>query len=673
MISNSNTPPDSGFRESLKINLSCAARYGGFTALLSGAALFLLVYLRYADIWYASAWDKVLHFVYLTGQYGGWILLVTLLAAIFISLISLLLRRFKSPARPGLFYALLGITLQLIFWAELCNMFFPSALRRSLGSLRSAAVIIILAALLYIVVYQILRRILPNRAGTGKRVKPAVYSIPVYLLLAFIGSFFVPLAAEWKSIDGSEAVGVENYDGEGTLLMENFTPPGKLYNILLLSIDTLRGDGLGCYGYPKPVSPFIDSLAQHGVRFKNAYSVSPWTMPAHGTLFTALYPYEHGAVRMPVLGTVFDRVDDSKAMLSEILDFFGYYTAAFISHFFVSSKCGFNQGFDLFDEGNEGSDSFREAVNFLKSYDLNEPFFLFLHTFLAHEYEPSPYYEKMFCDPALSPRKEEIKVFKGNIHHNQWIADRNPGWAEYFRGLYDASVRETDDRFAEVMNILQKRGILDNTVVIILSDHGEEFWERGSTGHGFSLYEEQMRVPLIFLLPPETGLSGITVDGNVCLFDILPTILDLMGLPPHHQARGESLLPAMSGEKLPPRKFYLETCIYENEVGVVEGERKFIYRKMPPLEKGIFTSKRVHFPLRTILHYGGDELYDLNRDPAEKVNLIAEKPDAASELREDLIRQFLLRYPQFLRMDISGGRRLDKKDVDKLRATGYVH
>lgn len=672
-LSKIHPPPESKFRTVLRSNILPSLTFSSVIGLIVGAAICLIFNIRYGDIWYSSGIDRSIHFVYLIGQYSGWLLVSCLSVAVLMGLTAIIIPKSSGLRNPNLFYFMLVLFMQVLFWVELVNYtFYFSRFSASNAKLSYITVFLVLFAL-FVLLYNLLKKRVFTKRRIIERGGITIISASLLAVILFIASFFLPPIGAMKSAANPRLDDKYNYDVEGDILLDDFQPPKKLYNILLLSIDTLRGDGLGCYGYDKPVSPFIDSLAQGGIIFRNAYSTSPWTLPAHGTIFTSLHPTEHGALRRSLPQGTHDKIGQSALTITEILKKAGYNTVAFTANAYVSADYGFDRGFDVYDS-DSGNVSFLKAVDFLKDYDTDTPFFMFLHTYIVHDYNPADKYEIMFCDTSLSKRRESILNLRFFRQHNNFnLFNRFPERAEYLRNLYDATIREVDDLFSEVVGSIVQQKLMDNTIIIILSDHGEEFWDHGGADHCLKFYEEMLRIPLIMLLPPEMGFSNMILEDRVSLLDIMPTILELNKLPPCAKARGVSLLPVLKGEPISSRKLYIEGSWWGNKLGVIDGDYKYIFNRLPPIEKKVFYSDWFPWALNPIMHFSKDELYNIVEDSLEKENIIEANPDIAAELREDALEQFLIRFSGFPRGDFEVEKNLKKETLERLKALGYVH
>ena len=308
------------------------------------------------------------------------------------------------------------------------------------------------------------------------------------------------------------------------------TPPLRVTGpIILISIDTLRADRLPVYGYTELDTPAIDALAADGVVFEHAYSHAPQTLPAHTSMFTGKLPVEH-AVR-DNLGF---SVDDEETLLPDLLAAQGYVSAAVVSSYVLRTEVGLARAFDVYDDKmpvaspgmsigqvqRDGADSLAVAERWLDTTGAS-PFFLFLHLYDPHK----PY----------SP------------------PDR---FAHY--GPYNGEIAYADEIVGQLFDSLRARGLYDDALIILLSDHGEGLADHGEEEHGIFLYDEAIRVPFI-VKQPGSRAAGLRVPNPVQHIDLLPTLLDLVGAEPIAELRGRSLRPLLEGDREPwPRPVHLQ-------------------------------------------------------------------------------------------------------------------
>jgi arylsulfatase A-like enzyme len=314
-------------------------------------------------------------------------------------------------------------------------------------------------------------------------------------------------------------------------------------NVLLISIDSLRADHLGCYGYKRNTTPTLDSLAASGTVFTDAIAQSSWTLPSHVSLLTSLYSKTHG------VSTVREGLGPEVVTLAETMRAAGYVTGAFVSGHLMLPLYGMAQGFDVYDAAcvraspeDRHTDSTSPCVNERVSNWLSErrdaPFFLFVHYWDVHfDYTPPAPFDTLF-DPNYQGQLDG-----SDFAHNQHISPGMPPRdLAHLVALYDGEIAFTDMHIGLLMRELRSHGLRDRTVVVVTSDHGDEFFEHGGKGHGHSLFQELVRVPLI-LVDPSGTTEGRVVQDLAQLVDVAPTVLDLVGLPPDARHEGESLLP----------------------------------------------------------------------------------------------------------------------------------
>ncbi len=309
-------------------------------------------------------------------------------------------------------------------------------------------------------------------------------------------------------------------------------------SVILISIDTMRADHLRCYGYDRKTSPTMDSLALAGTRWTSCQAQSPWTLPSHASIWTGLSVDAHGTrwdecgmhVLVPYLPS-----------LPKILNDEGFKTAAFTNVAYLSPDYGFDRGFDEFTWHPNGAGRARTTIDnalqwILHNADKDEPFFLLLHFFDVHApYAPPAPPERFF---------EDVDVLEDSITWSDIKGDSSTAFRqENLNGLidlYDAEIRCIDEQLNRLMAQLRYMEIDDNTLIIIVSDHGEEFMDHGSWGHGHTLYQELLEVPLIMTGPDvPSGIVDSTVVGH---FDILPTILDYLDIDIPENIEGMNIL-----------------------------------------------------------------------------------------------------------------------------------
>lgn len=374
------------------------------------------------------------------------------------------------------------------------------------------------------------------------------------------------------------------------------------WNVLLVTFDTTRADHLGCYGHPRASTPHADGLAAEGVLFRQAYSSLPLTLPSHSTIFTGLYPPAHG-VRDNGLFVL----ADEQTTLAERLSSVGYKTGAAIGGFPLETQFGIGQGFQFFDDHLTGDyEDFRgekvrpktriyfderpaarvnEAIFPWLTENSDQPFFAWVHYYDPHQpQEPPSPYDQLFADDP-----------------------------------YLGEIAYADENLGNLLRHLEGTGALDRTIVVLTADHGEGLGEHRELTHAYLLYDSTLHVPLIIRLPPAHPLHGKTqeVESRVSSVDILPTVLDLVGLERPDGLHGRSMVGLLNGELQDHRPHYAETLSprFNNDWGelraLYDGHWKYIHGPKP-------------------------ELFDLETPNPETDNLVAARPKIAEEMRGKL-------------------------------------
>ncbi len=315
-------------------------------------------------------------------------------------------------------------------------------------------------------------------------------------------------------------------------------------SIVLISLDTLRADHVGAYGYSRKTTPNIDALAARGVVFENAISQSSWTRPAHLSMFTGLYPAEHGVVGLSDRR----RLDDATPTLARVLAANGYTTAAFTGGVNVSRVFGFDQGFAEFrSNGRYFRDNLEETRYWLDQHR-GEKFFLFWHGYDAHTPYPGEAMDRTALDVAERPPRVGLRRVCKREDAPKRIAR--------FVDEYDSGVRRGDRYVGKLLAELARHGLLEKTILVFTSDHGEEFLEHRGCFHVNTLYREVLHVPLVIVAP---GLPARRIPDLVpASVSIGATILDLAGIQ-RHELPGPSLVGALVGGEVPVREVVSET------------------------------------------------------------------------------------------------------------------
>jgi arylsulfatase A-like enzyme/Flp pilus assembly protein TadD len=402
------------------------------------------------------------------------------------------------------------------------------------------------------------------------------------------------------------------------------TPAKPAPNVVLVTIDTLRADHVGCYGYKPIKTPNIDSLAADGARFEHAFAVVPVTLPSHSSMLTGTYPMLSGMHDFSA-----NKLSPQLPTLAAVLKQAGYATGAVIGSAVLDSRFGLNQGFDFYYDHFDFSrleesnlDEMERPGNVVADLALDwlsknsqKKFFLWMHLYDPHyPYRPPEPYSR-----------------------------------EYAANLYDGEIAFADAQVGRLVRFLNDKGLYQNTLIVLSGDHGESLGEHGEKTHGFFIYNATMHVPLIIRLPGNAAAR--TVSDLVSLVDLMPTVLAALGLDIPPQVQGRSLLPELRGDSTDrTRNLYGETFL---------PRLHFNWSELRATENA-----KYHF-----IDAPRPELYDLARDPGEVHNLFPEKKAVAEEMRSKLIA--LIR-------DYSAGKEMAEKTgldpalMERLKSLGYA-
>jgi arylsulfatase A-like enzyme len=439
-------------------------------------------------------------------------------------------------------------------------------------------------------------------------------------------------------------------------------------NIVLIVVDTLRADHLSLYGYPRPTSPNLDRIAERAAVFDQAFSLISHTLPAHVTLMTGIHPIGH-----KVLSNGW-RYEGPFPTLAERLREAGYATAGFVSGLPLDAESGMARGFETWRDTRDwrgrrrgkipGTDVTRAATRWLERGD-SEPIFLFLHYYDVHppytraDGAEFPFEVDATLRSALQARGVAAAPMDSISYAPVTLDDRELELLEAINA-YDNEIRHVDSMIQEVLDALAERGMLENTWLVVTSDHGEGLGEHGYYQHGLFLYEEQLHVPLLVRNFGE-GEAGRRVASPVSLLDVSATLLDIAGLPPAAPRHGESLLPLVGGAPELGERWIL-------------AQRRFFAQDLV-LERGRFAAREPLFAVRSAgsakllwSPAGSIELYDLAADPREAVDRAAERPGERERLLgvlHELRRSYATEAP-------APDRNVDPELLEQLRALGYL-
>jgi choline-sulfatase len=414
-------------------------------------------------------------------------------------------------------------------------------------------------------------------------------------------------------------------------------PNPKPVNVVILSIDTLRPDHLGVYGYPRDTSPHLDRLARQSVVFDQAVTVHVATAPAHATVLTGCYPGRHGIQRNGM------HLKPGVPTLAEVLAEHGLATGAFVSGWTLTRHTGLDRGFQVYDDALDGPGAGARRAGDLttdaalawtrRQVDSGRPFFLFLHLFEPHwPYDPPAQDALRFL-----PGQVELTTVSKPVHIDRLITVNRltPLEQREYVARYDGEIVVADRLLQRLLDGLDDLGVGRNTVVIVLADHGETLFEREWTmDHGTRPYDEQARIPMVLHRPGDTA-AGRRVAEQVSLLDVVPTLLDVLEIDPLEGLQGRSLLPAARGESgaTEPRPVFITArCEPQRlpHIRVQLSDRRLVRAIRLP---GV---KLIEFPMTGGQPY--PEIFDLSEDPGERTNLATTKNDTFVALHRELER-----------------------------------
>lgn len=457
------------------------------------------------------------------------------------------------------------------------------------------------------------------------------------------------------------------------------TEPG-VENVLLISIDTLRADRLGSYGYDRPTSPSLDRLAAEGARFSDAVSNAAWTTPSHMTLMTSLQPSSHTVMQDWAAFLEFREgnfryrtLPESVTTLAQVLHDAGFETLALTGGGPIASDLGFGRGFDVYVEGPRklSAATWSQLTRWIEDPG-RRPFFIFFHTFEVH----APYLRLDLARDVLST--EEAAALERFIHSSEehteddlriYLQQAGLYRVEVTSRLYDSGIRFTDRFLGRLFDALRENGLWDRTLVVVTSDHGEEFADhrRGKfyNNHCHTLYEEIIRVPLIVRVPGRFD-DGRVIAGQVRLLDVAPTLLDLLDLPIPAQMQGVSAVDRLevpgAPATAPPEAFSEAICFGPEQKSLRSRGMKYVVGFSE-------ADERVGIPGVP----AWEELYDLSQDPGETRDLSADSPEILARMRERLFHYFRYEAVPVGDRDAAPRLAIDPETERQLRALGYLN
>jgi arylsulfatase len=434
-------------------------------------------------------------------------------------------------------------------------------------------------------------------------------------------------------------------------------------NLILITIDTLRADHLGCYGYPRDTSPSVDGLAKQSVVFTHCVTQATATAASHASIFTSLYPPAHGVTHNSL------SLSPEIPSLIGVLEKNNYRTGAFVSSIVMGSLRGLDQGFQIYDDILESRELNREdayerpadlttsaALDWIQ-YGGNKRFFAWIHYIDPHgAYYPPEQYRGLFVGDQWYREGDELPA--GSIHYPQHAIPayqilsehRDPA---YYVAQYDAEIRFVDDQVGRLLRHLEEAGLLSNTVIVITSDHGETLAEREYYfSHGIRTYDDQALIPLIMYFPDRAQHTEIS--AQVRAIDIMPTVLDRLGVGIDATVHGQSLMPLVRGDD-----------DYSGGPALIFSESgKELY------DVDLGSQRSLRTPKRKYIRNSRDEteeLYNLEDDPLERTNLAATDSMTAAEMGKLFDAQ-----ARGIQQAKTLERKHSEEEIKKMESLGYI-
>ena len=427
-------------------------------------------------------------------------------------------------------------------------------------------------------------------------------------------------------------------------------------NLILILVDTLRADHLGYHGYSHATSPRLDSLAEDSVVFLRHTGHASRTGPSVATLFTGLHSRSHGVVNPLSHFDAKGTLDADRLTLAEILSEEGYRCAGFTANPNVSERFGFSQGFERYEllRWEKAEVLNRAALAWIEGWaadaEPRSPFCLYLHYIDPHSpYEaPAPFVKK-FAPPDYRGR-----ITGAHRQLDEVVAERlelDDTDLRQLRALYDAEIGYLDSQLGVLLVTLEAKGLLDESLVVFVSDHGEEFLDHDSVLHGYTLYEEQLRIPLMIRHPELPARRVSRLSRQV---DVLPTLLELLGIPIPEPVQGESLATVMKAEQSPDAgdeaPVFAEGSLRAVKTVALDsytrGDWKLIETRVPEARR---------------------QLFNLRDDPQERHDRLASEPEVAERMGAELRR-----FRDALPVGRSETVPLSEAEIRELQSLGYL-
>lgn len=429
-------------------------------------------------------------------------------------------------------------------------------------------------------------------------------------------------------------------------------PNFKRAPVIIYDIDTLRADHLGCYGYNRRTSPNIDALAKDSAVFSWVFSQGPNTPPSQSSILTGLYPSSHGRILNK------DKIAEEAVTMAEALSSGGYDTAAFVDGGLMAAGFGLEQGFDLYDDHGGGIDAIQpKAMKWLRKRvrkRVNRPFLLLLHNYDVHSpYEISPWrYREFFLkslkrrpQKSFTSRMSEVMAATWKRRNEKDPPQLDPVELDYAIAMYDGGIRHVDARFGQLIKWLKETNLFEQSIVVVISDHGDTFQEHRSLFHE-QIYAPVSHIPLLIHFPHDQFVGSHSELAES--IDLMPTLLEYLNLTLPNDLQGRSLLPLLRGENWVPRNAVTESPYRGRRLGITgRGFRMLLTEKT-----------------------GEIELYRYREDPLEQENLAESRPDRIRALSRRLLAWQKMVGKENWKRRVQ--KSLKKETIEQLKTLGYI-
>jgi len=451
---------------------------------------------------------------------------------------------------------------------------------------------------------------------------------------------------------------------------QNAQPPVQLERVILITVDTLRADHLGAYGYPRPTSPFIDRLAQNGVQFQRAFCSMATTTPSHAAIMTSIYPISLKLIQNG------HKLDKSFLTLAEIFSAMKFNTAGFVSTNSHFKEGGLDQGFSTFNEPPEKKKVHRRTaeqtmdtcITWLEKRNPSDKFFLWIHLFDLHRpFNPLPQYRKMLSFSSDREKQGYVRFLKEQHHLDLNYFGSEEKALDTIES-YDSELLFIDHQIKRLYEWMNQKGLGNQTLWIITGDHGEGLGNHNRLGHGQHIYNVQVRVPLIFHFTDHIA-SIRKAEQVVEHIDITPTVLELLGWSVRNGRPfyGTSLLPLLlnNGKAFPHKYAFSQRRDYSGENPTQQVNTVDDTDSYESGDKFCLQDEQYKYIHHTT---GEDECYHVQDDPYETENLVKINIPECARMKKDLLE----RVAQLQKGSTLTPQSVNKKTIKKLRSLGYV-